>query len=91
MVTCLGQQKIILGFLWFAEQNPEIDWEKGLINWQTKIETWTPATSTEILNKEESSSISLINVNGKIKLTWINAKTDLAMDMEIEEKGITHH
>ena len=99
MVTGLGRQKIILGFLWFAEQNLEIDWEKGLINWRTKTETRTSATSTEILDEEEylnrtqnpldedeeSSSISLINVNGKVEPIWINAKTNLAMDMAIEE------
>ena len=52
MVTGLGQQKIILRFLWFEEQNPEINWEKGLINWQTK-EIQTPATYTEVLDEEE--------------------------------------
>ena len=33
MITGLGWQKVILGFPWFEEQNLEINWEKGLINW----------------------------------------------------------
>ena len=33
MVTGLGRQKVILRFPWFKEQNPEINKEKGLINW----------------------------------------------------------
>ena len=53
MITGLGQQKVILGFPWFEEQNLEINWEKGLINWRTETETQTPATFTEILDEEE--------------------------------------
>ena len=34
---------------------------------------------------EKSFDISFINVNGKIEPIWINAKTNLAMDMAIEE------
>src|ERR1700677_4925787 len=31
LVTGLGRQKIILGFAWFEEQNPEINWETGTL------------------------------------------------------------
>ena len=34
MVMGLGKQKIILGFPWFQEHNPEIDWNIGIINWR---------------------------------------------------------
>ena len=34
MVAGLGKQKIILGFPWFKENNPEIDWMNGHINWR---------------------------------------------------------
>ena len=51
MVTGLGKQKIILGFPWFKEMNPEINWEKGTLNW-TK-EKRTPASITEVLDEEE--------------------------------------
>ena len=33
LVTGLGRQKIILGFPWFEEQNPEINWETGTLTW----------------------------------------------------------
>ena len=95
MVTRLGKQKIILGFPWFKETNPEINWEKGILNW--KKENRTPTTSTEVLDEEEylnrtqnildedeESVISFINGNGDFKSVWINAKTNLAMDMAIE-------
>ena len=53
IVTGLGCQKIILGFPWFEEQNPEINWETGTLKWRT--ETRTPITSIEVLDKEEHS------------------------------------
>ena len=33
-VTGLGKQKIILGYPWFKQNNPEIDWEKCTLTWQ---------------------------------------------------------
>ena len=97
MVTGLGQQKVILGVPWFEEQNLEINWEKGLINWQMEKEIRTPATFIEVLDEEEylnrtqntldedeESIISFIDVNGKIELVWINAKINLAVDLAIE-------
>ena len=95
LVTGLGCQKIILGFPWFKEQNPEINQETGTLKWQT--ETRTPTTSFEVCDEEEylnrtqntldgdkESIISFIDVNGKFELVWINVKTNLAMDMAIE-------
>jgi hypothetical protein len=35
MVTGLGKQKIILGFPWLNEHNPDIDWKTGRITWKT--------------------------------------------------------
>ena len=97
MVTGLGKQKVILGFPWFEEMNPEINWKKGTLNWQMKNRM--PTTLTEVLdeeeylnrtqnpsdeNDEESLNLSVINVNGKFTPIWINAKTNLAMEMAIE-------
>ena len=95
LVTGLGCQKIILGFPWFKEQNLEINWETGTLTWRK--ENRTLATSTEVLDEEEylnrtqnildedeESVISFMNVNGNFELVWINAKTNLAMDMAIE-------
>ena len=95
LVTGLGCQKIILGFPWFEEQNPEINWETGTLNWRT--ENRILATSIKvfdeeeylnrtqnILDEDEKYIISFIDVNGKFKPVWINTKTNLAMDMAIE-------
>ena len=35
MVTGLGSQKIILGFPWLNEHNPDIDWKTGTFKWRT--------------------------------------------------------
>ena len=34
-VTGLGRQKVILGFPWLNEYNPEIDWKTGRFTWKT--------------------------------------------------------
>ena len=34
LVTGLGKQKIILGFPWLHEYNPEINWKMGDFTWQ---------------------------------------------------------
>ena len=95
LVTGLGCQKIILGFPWFKEQNLKINWETGTLTWQK--ENRTPATSIEVLDEEEylnrtqntldedkESIISFMDVNSKFKPVWVNVKTNLAMDMAIE-------
>ena len=35
MVTGLGSQRIILGFPWLNEHNPDIDWKTGTFKWRT--------------------------------------------------------
>jgi aspartyl protease len=35
LVTGLGKQRIILGFPWLNEQNPNIDWKTRKITWRT--------------------------------------------------------
>ena len=35
LVTGLGNQRIILGFPWLNEHNPEIDWKTGEFKWWT--------------------------------------------------------
>ena len=61
------------------------------------MENRTPATSIEVLGEEEylnrtqntldedkESIISFMDVNSKFELVWMNAKTNLAMDMAIK-------
>ena len=35
LVTGLGSQRIILGFPWLNEHNPDIDWKTGVFEWRT--------------------------------------------------------
>ena len=34
MITGLGKQKIVLGFPWLNEHNPDIDWKTGRFAWR---------------------------------------------------------
>jgi Retroviral aspartyl protease len=36
LVTGLGKQKIILGYLWFKQTNPDINWKEYTLTWRTK-------------------------------------------------------
>jgi hypothetical protein len=36
LVTGLGKQKIILGYSWFKQTNPDINWKECTLTWQTK-------------------------------------------------------
>ena len=87
LVTGLGKQKVILGFPWFKEINPEINWKERTLTWWK--ENRTPTTIAEVLdeeeylnqtqnpfseNDEESLDLSVIDVNSKFTPIWINAK-----------------
>ena len=39
MITGLGKQKVILGFPWLQEENPEIDWKFGTLTWKEETST----------------------------------------------------
>jgi hypothetical protein len=34
LVTGLGKERIILGFPWLQEQNPDINWKTGKFSWR---------------------------------------------------------
>ena len=36
-ITGLGKQKIILGFTWLKEMNPDINWQTGKMKWQPML------------------------------------------------------
>ena len=37
LVSGLGRQKIILGLPWLKENNPDIDWKNGKLNWRNPL------------------------------------------------------
>ena len=41
-VTGLGKQKIILGYPWFKQNNPEIDWKKCTLTWRKEQDNHEP-------------------------------------------------
>ena len=41
-ITGLGKQKIILGYPWFKQNNPEIDWEKCTLTWRKEQDNHKP-------------------------------------------------
>ena len=42
-LTDLGEQKIILGYPWFAAMQPKVDWARAWIDYeQLPVVLWTP-------------------------------------------------
>jgi hypothetical protein len=50
-VTGLGKQKIILGYPWFKQTNPDINWKKCTLTWQTKQDKRKPTPKPTIENE----------------------------------------
>jgi hypothetical protein len=87
-VTGLGKQKFILGLPWLQRSNPKIDWKTGILSWPTN-ETDNSTTDTSSQErKDDNLEIDLDSIVTELENEndiWINAKTNLAMDMAIEE------
>jgi hypothetical protein len=50
-VTGLEKQKIILGYPWFKQTNPDINWKKCTLTWQTKQDKRKPTPKPTIENE----------------------------------------
>jgi hypothetical protein len=87
-ITGLGKQKFILGLPWLRRSNPKIDWKTGILSWPTnKTDNSTTDTSSQE-RKDDNLEIDLDSIVTELENKndiWINAKTNLAMDMAIEE------
>jgi hypothetical protein len=53
LVTGLGKQKIILGYPWFKQTNPNINWKKCILTWQTKQDENKPLPKPTIENETD--------------------------------------
>jgi Retroviral aspartyl protease len=51
LVTGLGKQKIILGYPWFKQTNPYINWKECTLTWRTKQDERKPIFKPTIKNK----------------------------------------
>jgi hypothetical protein len=64
-VTGLGKQKVILGYPWFKQTNPDINWKKCTLTWRTeqdkKKPTPKPTTKNEIDSEDRKNhTVNLI-------------------------------
>jgi hypothetical protein len=98
-LTGLGKQKVILGFPWLRKHNPLVDWQTGHITWRnTEQDDQKPSMEeeedqeqwkTRTLNPidEETSDSILISYLEEMRdeELWINAKTNVAVELAIKE------
>jgi hypothetical protein len=74
LVTGLGKQKIILGYSWFKQTNPDINWKKCTLTWQTKKDERKPTPKPTIENKIDSED-------------WKNHTVNLIEEFDDEQIG----
>jgi site-specific DNA-cytosine methylase len=53
LVTGLGKQKIILGYLWFKQTNLDINWKECTLTWQAKQDKRKPTPKPTIKNETD--------------------------------------
>ena len=51
LVTGLGKQRIILGYPWFKQNNPEINWKECTLTWQMEQDNRKPTPKPTIKNE----------------------------------------
>jgi Retroviral aspartyl protease len=51
LVTGLGKQKVILGYPWFKQTNPDINWKECTLTWRTKQDERKPTPKPTIENE----------------------------------------
>ena len=73
-VTRLGKQKIILGYSWFKQNNPEIDWEKCTLTWQKEQDN-SKLTPKPLVEEETNQE------------DWKNHTINLIEELDDEEIG----
>ena len=75
-VTGLGKQKIILGYPWFKQNNPEIDQEKCTLTWRKEQDNRKP-TPKPLVEEENNQE------------DWKNHTINLIEELDDEEIGNT--
>jgi Retroviral aspartyl protease len=70
LVTGLGKQKIILGYPWFKQTSPDINWKDCTLTWWTKQDESKPipkpTTKNEIDSEDwKNHTVNLIEVDNK--------------------------
>ena len=82
LVTGLGKERIILGFPWLQEQNPDINWKTGKFSWREPRKRrflnfhHKRKGNANLFSQNPQLRRSLMTMNGKIKqltpsmMTW---------------------
>jgi hypothetical protein len=74
LVTGLGKQKIILGYPWFKQTNPDINWKECTLTWRTKQDRRNPTPKTTIKNEIDPED-------------WKNHTVNLIEELDNEQIG----
>ena len=91
LLTGLGKQKIILGFPWLHEQNPQINWKTGEFKWPTyipnikRIRQLTEERERKLLDKskKEQEPTEITEIKAKYQKAFIEEVQD-------EEEPMNH-
>ena len=59
LVTGLGKERIILGFPWLNENNPDINWRSGQFTWREEKRRFFPTPPVWIRNRENMHPMEL--------------------------------
>jgi hypothetical protein len=62
-MTGLKKQKIILGYPWFKQTNPDINWKECTLTWRTKQDKKKPTPRLTIENKIDPEDWKNYTVN----------------------------
>ena len=97
----MEKQKIVLGFPWLHEHNPEIDWRKGKVTWKAQkwdFQKWannkkiSKVTIKEELNEDEEKNQTKNPIKGNINTIFAKLleetninKINVATKLAIEE------
>ena len=80
-VTGLGKQKIILGFPWFKENNPDIDWRTGKFSWKDENISTVKRRSFKRANlKQETSTPKTSFIEEVDEEEWKNGTQNIITD-----------
>jgi hypothetical protein len=74
LVTGLGKQKVILGYPWFKQTNPDINWKECTLTWQTEQYKRKPTPKSTIKNKIDPEN-------------WKNRTVNLIEELDDEQIG----
>ena len=100
-VTGLGKQRIILGFPWLNEQNPDIDWKTGKFEWRKETtrrplkikryhdqiheSTGEVKKETQIETEEPPTQDVRALIVEELEEIWVNTKTTAATELRIQQ------